>query len=73
MKRRIASVCPALPVCLSPALPAMAQEQKISVNGETCSRAEIVTFLQTFPLLSTAAYKRRCRDCQERAQTHDRG
>ena len=35
MKKRIASVCLALLVCLSLTLPAMAQEQKITVNGET--------------------------------------
>ena len=33
MKKRIASVCLALLVCLSLTLPAMAQEQKITVNG----------------------------------------
>ena len=35
MKKRIASVCLALLVCLSLTLPAMAEEQKITVNGET--------------------------------------
>lgn len=35
MKKRIATVCLALLVSLSLTLPAMAEEQKITVNGET--------------------------------------